>query len=50
MKKWAEVMKLAKKYGFIIFSYGGVVILMCHEEQKKRGIFEKTQKIDKSQS
>ena len=43
MDTWGEVMKLAEKHGFITMAAGGVAILMCHEEQKKQGIFEKTQ-------
>jgi len=42
-KRWKEVMKLAERYGFIIQAYGGVATLGTHEEQKKAGIFEKTQ-------
>ena len=45
MNNWDEVMNLAEKYGFITFAYGGIVILMTHEEQRKKGIYEKTQKI-----
>ena len=30
---WAEVMKLAKKYGFITFAYGGTAMLATHENQ-----------------
>ena len=42
---WDKVMKLAEQYGFIIQAYGGVATLATHEEQKKAGIFEKTQKM-----
>ena len=43
---WTEVMKLAEKHGFIAQAYGGVSILMCHEEQKKQDIYEKTQQMN----
>lgn len=26
-KEWKEVMELAEKFGFLIFSYGGVAVL-----------------------
>ena len=41
---WQEVMDLAQKYGFIVQAYGGVATLATHEEQKKAGIYERTQK------
>ena len=44
--KWDEVMKLAQENGFITMAYGGVAILMSHDTQKMRGIFEKTQRIN----
>ena len=40
---WDKIMKLAEKEGFIVMTYGGVAILMCYEEQRKQGIYEKTQ-------
>jgi len=43
---WKQVMELAKKYGFIVQAYGGTAILMCHEEQKEKGLFEKIQRIN----
>jgi hypothetical protein len=33
--KWAEVMKLAERYGFIRFAYGGVALLSIEEEAMK---------------
>ena len=41
---WQEVMDLAQHYGFIIQAYGGVAMLATHEEQKKAGLYERTQK------
>ena len=41
---WQEVMNLAQKRGFIVQAYGGVAVLATHEEQKKAGIYERTQK------
>jgi len=41
--KWDEVMRLAQENGFIAMAYGGVAILICHEEQKKQNIFEQIQ-------
>ena len=43
---WDEVMGLAQKHGFITMAYGGVAILMSHENQKEQGIFEKTQAMN----
>jgi hypothetical protein len=40
---WDEVMALAEKHELITMAYGGVAILMTHDEQKRRAIFEKTQ-------
>lgn len=34
-EKWAEVMTLAEKYGFILQAYSGVAILATPEEQEK---------------
>ena len=42
---WNEVMHLARKYGFITVAVAGTAILMDHEEQKKQGIYEKTQRL-----
>ena len=39
-------MKLAQEYGFITMAAGGVAILMTHENQKKEGIYEKTQSMN----
>ncbi len=44
-KNWDEVMKLAEGYGFIVQAYGGIATLATHEEQKKAGIYEKTQEM-----
>jgi len=44
---WDGIMKLASRSGFIAQSYGGLAILMCHEEQIKQGIFDKIQKMCK---
>jgi hypothetical protein len=41
---WNEILKEASKGGFITFTEGKMAILMCHEEQKKMGIYENTQK------
>ena len=35
MDKWAEVMKLADKYGFIRFAYSGFAMLSIAEEATK---------------
>jgi len=45
-KNWTEVMKLAEKHGLITMAYGGVAVLMHHDEQKKQGIYEKTQSMN----
>jgi hypothetical protein len=34
-KHWDEVMELARKYGFIVQSYGGVATLATHASQKE---------------
>ncbi len=34
-EQWIEVMRLAEKYGFLWFCYGGVAMLTTHEEQEK---------------
>lgn len=34
-EKWLEVMNLAKKYGFVVFSHSGVALLATKEEQEK---------------
>lgn len=44
-KHWLEVMKLAEKYGFIIFAYGGVVTLATHAVQKEHFGEEKYKQI-----
>ena len=46
MDKWNEIGKLAEEAGFIISAYGGIMVLMSHEEQKDRGIFEEIQKMN----
>jgi len=43
MDAWDQVMKLAEQNGFIVYTYGGIAFLMCHEEQKKHGTFEECQ-------
>ena len=43
---WEKVMKLAEENGYIVQTYGGVATLATHEEQKKAGIYEKTQKMN----
>jgi len=43
---WRRVMKLAEENGYIVQAYGGVATLATHEEQKKAGIYEKTQKMN----
>jgi len=45
MSNWDIIMRAAERCGFIAQSYGGTSILMCHEEQKKHGIFDKIQKM-----
>lgn len=40
---YTEILKQAEKEGYITMSYGGVTILMTHEVQKEKGIFDETQ-------
>ena len=47
-KRWKEVMALAEKYQFIVQAYGGMATLATHEEQKKAGVFERTQRMYKA--
>lgn len=44
---WNEVMELAKKYGFIVQAYGGVVTLATHESQKSQLGMERYEEIQK---
>ena len=43
---WRRIMKLAEENGYIVQTYSGVATLATHEEQKKAGIYEKTQKMN----
>lgn len=46
-KYWDEVMELARKYGFIVQTYGGSALLATHETQKKNFSEENTKKFKK---
>ena len=46
-EKWDEVMKIAKKNGFITQSFSGAAILITNENQIQQFGYEEYQKIQK---
>jgi hypothetical protein len=40
---YTETLKKAEKEGLVVMAYGGVAMLMAHEVQKEKGIFDATQ-------
>lgn len=43
---WEEVLRLAEKYGFIVYAGGGVAVLATHQVQKELDeAFQKRTKV-----
>ena len=40
---WDKIMKAATASGFIVMAYGGIAVVMTHEEQKAQGIYDNCQ-------
>jgi PP-loop superfamily ATP-utilizing enzyme len=46
-KNWKEIMDMAEKHGFVVWTVCGIAILATHYEQKKQLGQEKYERIQK---